>query len=107
MEENMRKLSISMSAEGLAPIYKKDTTHPEDERKPRVANGGLFFKPLSQLKSYRGVLDRRNRVYHIYHDIIYMAGTAICESRERQELWITPFLWMDDTECTQQQQLDL
>ena len=29
MEENMRKLSISMSAEEeLAPTYKKDTTHP-------------------------------------------------------------------------------
>ena len=36
----------------------------EGERKPKVANGGLFFKPLSQLKSYRGVLDRQTRVYH-------------------------------------------
>ena len=36
-----------------------------------------------------------------------MAGTAICESWERQELWMTLFLWMDDTECTQQLQLDL
>lgn len=44
----------------------------EGERRSKVANGLVFFKPLSQLRSYRGVLDRQTRVYH---DILYMQCT--------------------------------